>query len=381
MRYFWVWFGLLFVTWIIALSHGTNGILDHPFNIALSAVFFTLYFLLPLFNKNKFLQMVLLSCMSVGLTVIFWPHMGGEANPYPLILTTMILGEAVYRLRSYHIYVVASLLLVGLYLPAFLNLPSLPPIFLTLYSLFLAMMSVIYYKSFHRERELADQHEALLTEFRKLKRAVSAGESMARREERTQIAREIHDSVGHKLTALLMQLEVYRMQANEENASEIASLKQLAKDSLEETRSAVKALKKDEVGGLGAIIRLIRKLEAESFLQVHFSVKHGALSAPLRNDQSIAVYRAVQEALTNMMRHSETKDVMIMFESLGGTVFRFEVSHRTTKDISFREGFGITSMRERIEQAGGTLNVRVYDGRFIVEGILPVVAKEVRSGD
>lgn len=154
-----------------------------------------------------------------------------------------------------------------------------------------------------------------------MKRRIVTNEKAARQEERTQIARDIHDSVGHKLTALLMQLEVLRMQADEQLAPRVTELKELARESLEETRSAVKSLKQPETGGLTAILNMIRKLEAEQFMRVHFTVQHGALSAPLRASQSFAVYRAVQEALTNLMKHSESKEAFITFEAPGAGSF------------------------------------------------------------
>src|SRR5690606_29347959 len=155
----------------------------------------------------------------------------------------------------------------------------------------------------------------------------------------------------------MMQLEVFRMQAEGETEAQLQKLKELAQESLQETRSAVKSLKSSEPGGLPAILRLIRKLEAESILKIHFTVKYGALSAPLTNEQSIAVYRAVQEALTNIMKHSKSREADILFEAPGGSVFRFEVSNPSMMIDNFREGFGLQSMRERIESNHGKLDI------------------------
>jgi signal transduction histidine kinase len=209
-----------------------------------------------------------------------------------------------------------------------------------------------------------------------MKRRLISDEQLARQDERAQVGRDIHDSVGHKLTALLKQLEVFRMQTEDtEVDSRLQVLKELAKESLEDTRNAVKVMKQNETGGLSAILRLIRKLEAESFIRVHFSVKRGALSAPLNNEQSIAVYRAVQEALTNIMRHSKAREAEITFEAPGGGIFLFEVINPIIAEKSFREGFGLQSMRERIEHAGGRLEIIQYDDRFVVHGTLSMLDK------
>ncbi len=308
--------------------------------------------------------------------IVLWPEQGHDPNPYTLLVFSLFAGEAAYRLNWRQATVVGAILLFGALAPSYYDYPMLPPLFILLYSAMLGISLVVFRKVSDDQEEAVARNEALLAEYRKMKRKVASGEKQARQEERTQIARDIHDSVGHKLTALLMQLEVYRMQAGDEKGERLQELKKLARDSLEETRSAVKTLKQDEVGGVSAIIALIRKLEAESFVRIQFSVKHGALSAHLGNEQAIAVYRVVQEALTNLMRHSQTREADIIFEAPGGGVFRFEVSNPLTEKVSFREGFGLASMRERIEQAGGHFQVTQLGGRFTVRGTLPLLDEE-----
>ncbi|MBM7095086.1 sensor histidine kinase [Bacillus sp. H-16] len=371
-----LWIGLFIVMWGFGLNYASGSLLGDPLRLALSTLFFTGYFLLPLFRKKEGLQLGVFLFGAGLLPGVFWPEPDWGINVYHIMIVVMISGEAVYRLRLFYVMAVESILLLGLALPALAGVPGQSLPFIGIFAALLVMGTVMIYERIKNARQLNDQYEALLIEFRKLKRTAAAGEANIRQEERTQIAREIHDSVGHKLTALLMQLEVFRIQAAEKDKDTVIKLKELARDSLEETRHAVKALKKDEAGGLPAVIRLIRKLEAESFLRVHFKINHGALTAPLRNDQAIAVYRAVQEALTNMMKHSGTKEVDIIFEVPGGTVFRFEVRHKTWRDETFQEGFGLISMRERMEEAGGGLEAENYSGSFIVRGTFPLFTRK-----
>lgn len=104
-----------------------------------------------------------------------------------------------------------------------------------------------------------------------------------------------------------MQFEAFRLTAAEKDKEQVQNLKELAEQSLEETRRAVRSFKQREAGGLQGVIRLIRKLEMESVMKINFSVKHGAFAAPLTGEQSFAIYRAIQEALTNIMKHSTNK--------------------------------------------------------------------------
>lgn len=119
-------------------------------------------------------------------------------------------------------------------------------------------------------------------------------------------------------------------------------------------------------------------------MKINFSVKHGAFAAPLTGEQSFAIYRAVQEALTNIMKHSTTREAQVMFESPGGSVFRFEVTNFTAPNPFFQEGYGLKAMRDRLEKVGGSLNIHHDEHQFVVSGIIKVLLAEdqvmVRQG-
>jgi signal transduction histidine kinase len=375
MRSYWIWFLFLVILWFIAFFNLSDSPAETPWRIAISALFWAIFFISPLFRQNLAGMTIILSATSILAIVALWPGSGGASNLYPLLVFSLLAGEAVYRLPAPQASGVGIILLLGTMAPYWWGYPAVSPVFIGLYGLLLAAAFVVFRKIWNINEETTARNEALLSEYRKMKRRIVLDEQLVRQEERAQVGRDIHDSVGHKLTALLMQLEVFRMESDTETASRIQELKELAKESLEETRSAVKALKLHETGGLSAILSMIRKLEQESFFRVNFSVKHGALSAPLSNTQSIAVYRAVQEALTNIIKHSNARDAEILFEAPGGGVFRFEIINNRKENKPFREGFGLRSMRERIEMAGGRLEINAFEDRFVVRGTLSLVKK------
>jgi len=187
-------------------------------------------------------------------------------------------------------------------------------------------------------------------------------------EERTRIAREMHDSVGHKLTALSMQLEILLMK---EKNDILQSMKEIVNESLEETRKAVRALNIDDVVGISSVIQLIRKLESESHLRVHFTTKQGALGLTLSNQNNIVLYRVLQEALTNAMKYGQSREVFVTLGStpLGHLFFDIRNSYDHIKPI--HEGFGLKNMRQRVEESGGRLEIYQLDRTFIIEGSLP----------
>ncbi|HAF97736.1 MULTISPECIES: sensor histidine kinase [Paenibacillus] len=381
MRSFWIWLLLLIASWLLALWHLSLGDLDVlSWRIGSSAVFLAAFFIAPLFRNRPAMLFVTLLTASVFAVVSLWPASEGSPNIYSLLVFSILAGKAAYRVSPAQSIGIGIVLLIGAMLPKLMGYPGLPLPFLLLYAILLALGLGIFRMQRARYEETLARNEALLSEYRNMKRRLVTDEQLARREERAQVGRDIHDSVGHKLTALLMQLEMQRLQADHDTANVLQGLKVLAKESLEETRNAVKSLKQQETGGLAGIMGLLRRLEAERFMRVHLTARHGALTTPLSNSQSIAVYRAVQEAMTNAMKHGSTREVSILFEAPGGGMFRFEVSNPYQGfRSSFREGYGLQSMRERLESEGGSLEVVHYDNVFVVRGEL-LLNRETKEG-
>jgi len=232
-------------------------------------------------------------------------------------------------------------------------------------SLFIGFLSYKINQMIMERKEQHEIYEELLGEYRMLKRLHVSAENNARMEERTRIARDIHDSVGHRLTALIMKLEMLQIQDKNPVFEE---LKSLAKESLEETRTAVKTLQIDEDEGIATVVHLIRKLEAESHLLVQFTLKQGVLSVPITNEMSVVLYRVIQEALTNIMRHGETRDAHIILSKSGTGDILFEISNPIQKRKQFTHGFGLKNMQERVEEVNGSLHVYQTKDRFVVFG-------------
>jgi len=386
MRTFWIWLFFLAISWLLAMYP----VLQQPepvhlsWRLGSSALFFTAFFMVPLFRDRSALLFASLLLAAMCSILSLWPANASTAapDPYSLLVYSIIAGKAAYRLPPIYASIVGLFLFTGACLSSWLGSNSLSPLFLALYAAMLAIGLVLFRIIWKRDEETSARNEALLSEYRTMKRRLIKDEQAARQEERAQVGRDIHDSVGHKLTALIMQLELHRIQTDNDNTAEVLKgLKTLAKDSLEETRSAVKALKQQETGGLPAILGLLRRLESESFMRVHLTARHGALTAPLNTKQSVAVYRAVQESMTNAMKHGSTREVHIMFEAPGGSIFRFEVVNhcRQLKDC-YQEGYGLQSMRERMEGAGGHLEVNCYNSQFVVSGTLTISPNIIKEG-
>lgn len=366
---YWLWLGLLITAFggYLIMTPVTSPVMMIRYIAA--GLFFALFFLLPLTRSYRTLSG---AAMALFLAVAAYPF---EAPALYLFLIVMALysGTMLYLLPKLAWLLLHAALFTAVSAGSWFT-GGVEPLLVSLVSgLLLIPVFLLAFGLIARYEALQDEHQTIMSAYRTTKRQLVADEERARHDERRTIARELHDSVGHKLTALLMQLEVYRMSLPPAGQRDVDALKELAKDSLSETRQAVKTLKSHEAAGLAAMIQLIRKLEAETMIHVQLTVRQGALTAPLSSDQAAAVYRAVQESLTNSMRHSGGREVTILFEVVGDTIFRFHVSNPVQNDNRpLKEGFGLTAMRERIAACGGKLTVSKEADRFVIDGQLPL---------
>lgn len=224
------------------------------------------------------------------------------------------------------------------------------------------------YTHIEARRDVQTMYEQLMSEYRQLRRAHIQAENDVRMKERTNIARNIHDSVGHRLTALMMRLEMLAIQRKDETFRE---LKQMAEESLQETRSAVHALEHKEMEGLSTVVHMIQKIEAESRMFVHFTTKQGVLSTRLSTEKNIVLYRVIQEALTNAMRHAQTKVVHITLGKTAiGDVY-FEIENEAERSLHVNKGFGLSQMEKRMEEINGTMSIHTLNRTFTIRGVIP----------
>lgn len=325
----------------------------------------SIYFLLPLFKKKLPITLTLLIS-----TFLYAFLLEAQLVPFFILLVIFYHLESAFYLSPlyYRSVLIGGHAVLFIYFVATMgaSIPIIAGLFIFLFLFFCAFWYVnSYYANFIDQSQL---YEQLIDEYRIVKRTAARNEKAVRMEERTRIAREMHDSVGHKLTALSMQLEILLMK---EKNDILQSMNEIVNESLEETRKAVRALNIDDVEGISSVIQLIRKLESESHLRVHFTTKQGALGLTLSNQNNIVLYRVLQEALTNAMKYGQSREVFVTLGStpLGHLFFDIRNSYDHIKPI--HEGFGLKNMRQRVEEAGGRLEIYQLDRTFIIEGSLP----------
>lgn len=185
-------------------------------------------------------------------------------------------------------------------------------------------------------------------------------EDQATLQERNRIAREIHDSLGHSLTALNLQMETAMKlwQSNPTKAHTfLAQAKKLGSQALQEVRQSVSAMR-DPLQG--------RSLEqAIALLAEEFYRSNGVLPTcrigllhPIPDEISIAIYRIVQEALTNISRYAMATEVKIQLDaSITNLQLMVQDNGRGFSLEQNTTGFGLQSMRDRTQALGGNFQI------------------------
>jgi signal transduction histidine kinase len=351
----------LSVLWGAYIYNSSDDLLSLIIQLLICSLSFALFFITPITGNPLFIFICQAILLLVSTLAGSTPALAWSVLCYFHIEACMILQPAKYRL-----FLCSTLIFFGI--EAFLFGESFSIAALSVFAMFffITMKLNEINADMKEQRHLYDQ---LLGEYRKLKRVLYVTERNSRAEERTRIARDIHDAVGHNLTALLMKIEMLSIQYGEHHFKD---LKELAADSLEETREAVKALKEGEVEGIQSVIQLIRKLESESGIMVELTTQQGVLSTRLSNKQSIAVYRSIQEGITNAMKHSSVREVKVILGKTALGHLHFKITNNIEGCLPFRMGFGLTNMKERVEELYGKLEINQTEKEFVLSGSFPV---------
>ena len=205
-------------------------------------------------------------------------------------------------------------------------------------------------------------------------------ERMTQMRERNRLAREIHDTLGHTLTGIIMGadagLALFDV-APEESKKRIQVVAQSARDGLTDVRRSIKALRPDalEHSSLAqALEGLVENFRLTTSAQIAYYQEAGELNLDV--DEEDALYRVVQEGLTNAVRHGRADRISIRVTRTGDLV-TVSIRDNGIGCGTLVEGFGLRHMRERLDMLGGTLSYGNleqgaqdgYTGFFITVGL------------
>lgn len=199
----------------------------------------------------------------------------------------------------------------------------------------------------------------------------------ARAEERVRLAREMHDVVSHQMSLISMQAGVLQV-AQEANRREIAgTIRELADTGLTELRGLVGSLRGTTHPAaaertFGEVVELAERCGAEVAMDGHLAAER------LPEQAATAVFRTVQEALTNVGKHAPGAATLVSITDLEGSLAVTVTNGRpdctqTAATQPSRGGYGLIGLRERVEEVGGTLTAdATATGGFAVSATYPI---------
>jgi signal transduction histidine kinase len=232
------------------------------------------------------------------------------------------------------------------------------------------------------------ESQALLAELQEahqqLQEYALHAEEMAVVQERNRLAREMHDTLGHRLTVAAVQLEgAQRLCASDAARAEemVGTVREEVREALAELRSAVATLRAPIEADLhlrSSLQRLIASFEEATGLVVHQMLPEEM--PPLPDAYRLAIFRTAQEALTNIQKHAGAKQVWLMLSSKDNAVSLLVGDDGQGVSLTKeRAGFGLRGMRERAAQLGGDLHLEPRKGGGTqVSFRLPLPAPEDR---
>jgi two-component system sensor histidine kinase UhpB len=197
------------------------------------------------------------------------------------------------------------------------------------------------------------------------RRRAGSAALQAQEEERTRVARDLHDEVNQSLTGLLLRLEAVREAAPPELEPELEQTKGLANQAMRELLSLARQLRPTALDDLGLAAAVAGQAEQLGQGEIEAEVTIEGDFSDLDDDAQLVVYRVAQEALSNAGRHSGAERVEVRLRRLDGGAVELTVAD-DGRGFAFAEserGLGIGGMRERALLIGGELTIESRPGR------------------
>ena len=240
--------------------------------------------------------------------------------------------------------------------------------------------NVLFYYGAHlvlklneQENLLKDQENQLFEQKKELQQAqytMGTMKELYTLQERNRISREIHDSVGHSLSTIIIQLGAIS-KLSEENSPQVsqmsAQLREFAVKGLQEVRSVVHDLKPEHLTKQQLTVALEEFIyETKQHSGVEFVFRQNKPTFQLTKEQELTIFRGVQEATTNAIRHGKaTKITLLMMYSANELIVTIMDNGVGASAISL-EG-GLKALEERLHEQQAQLEIKNSEQGFTVQ--------------
>jgi len=239
---------------------------------------------------------------------------------------------------------------------------------LVLMTIYLGFQILAFLSCFLTARE-AGARADLAQSNRELRATRELLANTSRLAERERLSRELHDTLGHHLTALSLNLEAARHLASDDRTrDQVERAQSVTGLLLKDVRGVVSALRGEDPIGLAEALRVL--VDAVPEPRIHLQMADDLpVSDPLRAQ---TVLRCVQEIITNTLRHAHATNLWIaLSRSDRGLTISARDDGRGVKEV--RPGHGLIGMRERLEALGGRLEIHSEAARgFEINAWIPL---------
>ncbi|PEF94879.1 MULTISPECIES: hybrid sensor histidine kinase/response regulator transcription factor [Bacillus cereus group] len=203
----------------------------------------------------------------------------------------------------------------------------------------------------HKQNEAIRKQNAVLEQY------MSQIERITLAEERNRLSSELHDTVGHAYTSIIMGMETLRTElATEMGIQRLDSLLEMGRKSIEDVRGYLHQM--DSPCQSPSLIQSLQNLGAEfqEHAQVNVSFRTFGEEYQLSRQAKITFVRCLQESLTNAVRHGQGTEIIVSLQ-FEQQYTRLEVQDNGKGNVEWQEGFGMNAMKERAMNLQGHLSV------------------------
>ena len=325
--------------------------------IVMSVAFYIVFILLYIKAMNcetKAISKLFIMMLAVCFSATFYTS--GTSTLYGFI--TFIAGEAYSKKqRLYAVFSVAFTVLLSAYLADMENVKFFLAGTLLISGALFAFGIATQKERRHKKREQESANQL---------------EQLAAIAERERIARDLHDILGHSLSSIALKAELANKlnqgERYDQANNEIAQVAELARQLLSDVRNAVSDLK--QLNLVSQLAQLKQRLVEQEF-NVTFNVVLNTLPAKVEGLAGLII----KEAVTNLLRHSSTKNSEINIEQTAQQLLITVIDHAPCSTLS--AGNGLNGIKERAEQLNGSASFTCGE-RFTLNVILPITAKDLQ---
>lgn len=223
-------------------------------------------------------------------------------------------------------------------------------------------------------REVNELYAELERANEQLHEYASMSEKVAETRERNRLAREIHDTIGHVLTGIAAGLDACAALIDvspDKTKKQLAAISNVAREGIKDVRRSVNELRPDSLERFSleyAIQKMIADLTALSDLKVYFSSEISDMK--FDEDEEMAIYRVVQESITNAIRHGEADQIWVLIKREESDIL-LQIRDNGKGCEHIKNGFGTRHIKERIGMLGGKVTFDGSNG-FLVQARIPI---------